>query len=48
MNNILQDFGFKVTMKRGNFDRSGSFVKGAMVPIQKSHFVADAFIEIND
>ena len=42
------------TMKQGNFDRqdtfdrSGSFVKGATVLIQKCLFVASAFMEIND
>ena len=33
--------------RQGNFDRSGTFVKGAMVLIQKSLFVASAFMEIN-
>ena len=32
---------------RGNFDWSGSFVKGSTVQIQKSPFVASAFMEIN-
>ena len=36
------------TIKRGNFDRSGSFVKLAMVPIQESLFVAIALMEINE
>ena len=31
-----------------NFDRLCSFVKGAMVPIQKCLFVASTFMEIND
>ena len=33
---------------RGSFDRSGSFVKVAMVPTQECLFIASAFMEIND
>ena len=33
---------------RGNFDRSGSFVKVATVLIQECLFVASAVMEIND
>ena len=39
------------TAKRGNFDRSSSFLcqrQGAMVPIQKRPFIASAFMEINN
>ena len=41
-------------LKRGNFDRRGSFdwsdsfVKGATVPAQNCLFVASVFMEIND
>ena len=36
------------TVKQGNFDRSGSFVKLATVPIQEHVFDASALMEIND
>ena len=39
---------FNITMKWGNFDRSGSFVKLATVPIQECLFVASVLMEIND
>ena len=34
--------------RRGNFDRLGSFVKGARVPIHECLFLASAFMEIKD
>ena len=43
-----------ITVKRGNFDwqgnfdRLGSFVKAATVPIQECLFIASTFMEIND
>ena len=43
----LKITGLKPAVKRGNFDRSGSFVKGATVLIHKRLFVASAFIESN-
>ena len=33
--------------RQGNFDWSGSFVKGATVPTQECLFVASVFMEIN-
>ena len=36
------------TVKQGNFDRSGSFVKDATVLNQERIFVASAFMEMND
>ena len=47
-NKALRIINFKNTVKLGNFDRSGSFVKDAMVPIQECLFIASAFTKIND
>ena len=47
-NKALRIINFKNTVKLGNFDQSGSFVKDATVHIQECLFIASAFTKIND